>query len=121
MQHTITWFDLPVADLDRAVGFYSAVLGRKVQIDAHDGVRIGVFAHATDEIAGCLVVRPSHQPVAPGPLLYFNVSGRLDQAVTAVTANGGTVSKGKHQIGPWGWRVLATDSEGNAIALHAPA
>ncbi len=121
MPHAITWFDLPVAELNRAVAFYSAVIGQPVRIDDHGGYKVGVFPAAAGEIAGCLVVRPGYKPAGEGSLLYFNVAGRLDAAVTAVTAAGGRITKAKHQIGPWGWRVLATDTEGNAIALHAPA
>ena len=36
-----------------------------------------------------------------------------------MTANGGEVMQPKHQIGPYGYRAVVIDSEGNRIALHS--
>jgi predicted enzyme related to lactoylglutathione lyase len=52
-------------------------------------------------------------------LLYFNCQGRLDEAVAAVGPNGGKVLQPKHPIGPYGFRAVVLDSEGNRIALHS--
>jgi hypothetical protein len=59
------------------------------------------------------------KPSSDGPLVYLNVEGRLDQAIEEVTKNGGKVLKGKEQIGPYGFRAVVLDTEGNAIALHS--
>ena len=52
-------------------------------------------------------------------LLYFNCEGRLDEAIAVVEPNGGKVLEQKHQIGPYGFRAVVLDSEGNRIALHS--
>jgi predicted enzyme related to lactoylglutathione lyase len=52
-------------------------------------------------------------------LLYFNCEGRLDQAIAAVEPNGGKIVQPRHQIGPYGFRAVVLDSEGNRIALHS--
>ena len=49
----------------------------------------------------------------------MNANGRLDQAIAAVEANSGKVIQPKHQIGPYGFRAVIQDSEGNRIALHS--
>jgi len=117
----VVWFDMPITDLDRAVRFYSAVLGAAVQKQQFSGVHFAVLPHQEGAISGCLVPSDADKakPSANGPLLYFNCQGRLDQAVSVVEPNGGKVLQPKHQIGPYGFRALVLDSEGNRIALHS--
>ena len=52
-------------------------------------------------------------------MIYLNVNGRLDDAIAAVAAHGGKVIQPKHEIGPFGFRAIVLDSEGNRIALHS--
>jgi predicted enzyme related to lactoylglutathione lyase len=52
-------------------------------------------------------------------MIYLNANGRLDDAIAAVMANGGKVIKPKHPIGPFGFRAVIIDSEGNRVALHS--
>jgi predicted enzyme related to lactoylglutathione lyase len=59
------------------------------------------------------------KPGKDGVMIYLNASGRLDEAVGAVAANGGSVIKPKHAIGPFGYRAIVIDSEGNRVALHS--
>jgi predicted enzyme related to lactoylglutathione lyase len=115
----IVWFDIPVSDIDRAITFYSTLLGVAVHKESFPGGgAIGVLPHQDTMIGGCLV--PQKEPIiAGGPLLYFNAQGRLDGAVAAAETNGGTVIKAKHAIGPHGFRTIMYDSEGNRIALHS--
>ena len=43
----------------------------------------------------------------------------LEQAIGATEANGGKVLQPRHAVGPYGFRALVLDSEGNRIALHS--
>jgi predicted enzyme related to lactoylglutathione lyase len=52
-------------------------------------------------------------------MVYLNANGRLDAALAQVTSHGGTIVQPKHQIGPFGFRAVVLDSEGNRIALHS--
>jgi predicted enzyme related to lactoylglutathione lyase len=70
-------------------------------------------------VAGCLYQNDEALPSASGPLLYFDVNGRLDEAIAQVEANQGKVLEPKHSIAPHGFRALVLDSEGNRIALHS--
>jgi predicted enzyme related to lactoylglutathione lyase len=115
---TICWTDIPVIDLDRAILFYSAVLGAPVTKESQPGMEFGLLPH-DDNVSGCLTLGSDNQPSLVGPLIYLSVDGRLDAAVAAVTANGGEVMQAKHQIGPYGYRAVVIDSEGNRIALHS--
>ncbi len=122
-QNTLCWADIPVTNLDRAIKFYSAVLGSEVQKMSEGGLEYGLLPHEEQNASACLCVRGDsggikNEPAQSGPLVYLLVEGRLDEAVTAVKANGGKVLDERQQIGPHGFRSLIIDSEGNRIALH---
>ena len=112
MAHPIVWVDIPVLDLDRAIRFYSAVLGAEVNKQELPAMALGLLPHGDGEIGGCLYLKDSDRPSRQGPLVYLNVQGRLDQAVVAVEPNGGKVLEPKHQIGPYGLHTISLDSEG---------
>lgn len=119
MPNQIVWVDIPVVELDRAIQFYSAVLGNKVKKEEFNGMALGILPHEGDDIGGCLTKDESYKPSVNGPLIYLNVEGRLDDALAAVEPNHGKIMQPKHQIGPYGYRAVVHDSEGNRIALHS--
>ena len=119
MSNQIVWVDIPVKDLDRAIKFYSAVLGAPVKKEQLPEMAIGILPHQDGEVGGCLFKSDTDEPSTKGPLLYLNANGRLDQAIGTVEANGGKIVQPKHQIGPYGSRAIILDSEGNRIALHS--
>jgi uncharacterized protein len=117
--NTIVWADVPVADLDRACKFYTAVLGKTVKKESMGGMELALLPHFDSNVAGCLVKLDDNQPSQNGPLIYFNVDGRLDDAAKQAGENGGKVLVEKHSIGPHGFRAIVLDSEGNRVALHS--
>jgi predicted enzyme related to lactoylglutathione lyase len=115
----LVWIDIPVHDLDRAVKWYSAVLGCTVDvIDIGEDCKIGVLPHHNGA-GGCLIVEKGMQPSQAGPLVYLRCEGRLDAAIAAVEPHGGRVLKPKRSIEPHGWSAVVLDSEGNRFALHS--
>jgi predicted enzyme related to lactoylglutathione lyase len=124
--NTLCWTDIPTIDLDRAIKFYSAVLGEEVSKMSEQGFEYGLLPHEEQNASGCLCVGSDsagseNKPSQNGPLVYLSVEGRLDDAVKAVKANAGKVLQERHQIGPHGFRAVIVDSEGNRIALHSSA
>lgn len=122
LTNTVVWFDMPVQDLDRAMRFYSAVLGSRIEKQQFSGMSFAVLPHEEGAASGCLTPNSEgneNKPSAQGPLLYLNCQGRLDEAVAAVAPNGGKVLQPRHAIGPYGFRAVVLDSEGNRIALHS--
>ena len=115
----VVWFDLPCVDLDRAIAFYSKVLGCEIEKQTGPGFSIGVLPHEGAAVGGCLVVDAGNPPADHGILIYLNCDGRLDDAIAAVEPAGGTVLQPKHAIGPHGFRGVIKDSEGNRVALHS--
>ena len=122
--NTLCWTDIPVTNLDRAIKFYSAVLGSEVNKISEAGFEYGLLPHEEQNSSGCLCVGSdsagsNNKPSQSGPLIYLSVEGRLDDAIKATNSKGGKVLEGKHQIGSHGFRAIIVDSEGNRIALHS--
>ncbi len=119
MENQFVWIDIPVTNLDRAIAFYSEVLGEKLTKESASGFSIGLFPHVKTNVSGCLYISDGNKPSENGPLVYLNAEGKIDKATNAVKTNGGKVLQEKHQIGEHGYRAIIIDSEGNRIALHS--
>ena len=123
---TLCWTDIPVTNLDRAIKFYSAILGKEVRKMSETGFEYGLLPHEEQNASGCLCVGSDsvgdkNEPSETGPLIYLSVEGRLNEAVEAARVSGGRVLQERQQIGPHGVRAIIVDSEGNRIALHSSA
>jgi len=112
------WFDIPVADLERANAFYAAVLGCGVDAVSMEGLEFSVLEHDEGN-GGCLVQRPDEVTADKGVLLYLNVDGRIRDAAAKVKEHGGRIVEDVVSIGPHGFRAVVLDSEGNRVALHS--
>ena len=119
MANQLVWVDIPCLDLDRAIDFYSSLLGKEIKLQEYPGFRIGLLPAEGEETGGCLFVSPKDKPSDHGPLIYLNVEGRHEEAEAAVVPKNGKVLEPKHQIGPHGFRTVILDSEGNRLALHS--
>jgi hypothetical protein len=119
MSNQLVWVDIPVLDLDRAIRFYSAILGAQVEKVEYPGMSIGSFPHKDDDVGDCLYLSDRVKPSADGPLVYLNAHGRLDEAIEAVEPSGGKILQPRESIGPYGFRAIVLDTEGNRIALHS--
>ncbi len=119
MANSVVWVDIPVLDLDRAMAFYSTVLGTELATSEYEGFKMGFLPGQGGEVSGCFYVAEEVKPSDQGPLVYLNADGRLDEAEAAIAPAGGRVLQAKHQIGLHGFRVVFVDTEGNRLALHS--
>ena len=71
-QGQITWFEIPVIDIDRAIQFYSIVLQTNIEKNRLLDKDYGVFNKYNDAIKGALVVKENHKP-GVGVVLFFYV------------------------------------------------
>ncbi len=74
------WFDIPVADLDRASAFYRGVLAIAVDKTQFNDFTFCLLEHH-DGNGGCLILKPDEAASNAGILLYMNVNGRIRDAV----------------------------------------
>jgi uncharacterized protein len=125
MSHAINWFEIPVAQLDRAMAFYATVTGRKLQrMDfGVPGQQEAVFETADQtERTGSLVQGAQSQPAQVGAMVCLNVEDDLDACLKRVVSAGGSVALGKTALPPgMGSFAQIVDTEGNKVGLHALA
>lgn len=119
----VVWFDIPVADMTRAIGFYEALTGDQlVRLPVGEGRETAIFAAEGGGAAGCLFAAPEDEPSHFGSRVYFDAGPSIDGWLARVEPAGGRILVGKTEIGG-GRGVFAyiEDSEGNRVGLNAPA
>jgi uncharacterized protein len=121
MRHAISWFELPVTDLERAAAFYAAILGTALaEVAEADDRRFAMFP-AEDGVSGAIVQGEGYLPSTEGALVFLNAGDALQPVVDRVEAAGGRVLLPRMDMGEWGVAAFIVDTEGNKVALHATA
>ncbi|MBD2465191.1 VOC family protein [Oscillatoria sp. FACHB-1407] len=121
MQNAVNWFEIPAVDFDRAVDFYSTVLGVEIQKADFMGEPQAFFPYEGTSVSGAIVKSDRLTPSMTGTLIYLNLTTveNLELALTRVEPNGGKVLMGKTDIGDPGFIALIQDTEGNGMGFHA--
>ena len=123
--NVVTWFEIPVTDIDRAKKFYETILDIKM-VKRTDGNDEAVFfpfdpniIQATSgRVTGVLSKTTENIPSGNGTVVYLNASPGIQLVIDKVERAGGKVVVPKMQI-PAGLIALIIDSEGNKVGLHA--
>jgi predicted enzyme related to lactoylglutathione lyase len=120
-QHSLTWFEIPVADLDRAEVFYSALCGQPLKRETIGESTIAVFPKSADGVGGCLFFSPKGPaPSQDGTLVYLPAQPSLNAALGRVEKAGGKVTLPPVALpGDMGFFAHFVDCEGNRVGLHA--
>ena len=121
--HTVTWFEIPVTNIQRASNFYEAVLNVKLQPMEMQGQKMAIFpggdSTSTHVVHGALVEGETYTPSEQGTLVYLNGGKDLTTPLSRVTQAGGSIIQEKMSIGEHGFIALFKDTEGNRIAFHS--
>ncbi|KAA9037141.1 VOC family protein [Ginsengibacter hankyongi] len=123
--NVITWFEIPVSDINRAKTFYETILGIEMVI-RKDGADESVFfpfnpnvVQATSgRVTGVLSKSERNSPSTNGTMVYINASPNIQTVLDKVEQAGGKIIAPKFLI-PAGFIALIIDSEGNRVGLHA--
>ncbi len=122
LKNPIGWFEIHVADMERACNFYEHVFNQKLTAIPGSDPSIQIMAFTGDMKShgtnGALVLHPMKTPSTDGVLIYFSCDDCSVQEKRALE-KGGQVFKSKFSIGPNGFISIIGDSEGNAIGLHS--
>lgn len=123
--NVITWFELPVSDLNRAQTFYETLLDIKMvrRADGEDEAAFfpynpAVVQATSGRVTGVLTKSQSNRPSESGTVVYLNASPYIQEALNRVEAAGGKILASKTQI-PAGYIAIIIDTEGNKVGLHA--
>ncbi len=124
MNNRVIHFEIQADNIDRAKAFYEKVLGWKIEQmmtkaeggmdywgivtgESGPGINGGMYSRAESpekyELYDCTVQVPN-----------------IDEAVAAVKANGGTITREKSEIKGVGFFAGAKDTEGNRFGLMQP-
>lgn len=119
----IVWFEIYVANMDRAKSFYETVLDTQLtQIGNPDEGGLEMWSFPGDmDLHGSNGALVTYEGVTTGGnsvLVYF---GCDDCAVeeSRIESAGGAVQRSKMSIGQHGFVTLAIDTEGNMFGLHS--
>lgn len=113
----LSWYEIPAADLNRAVNFYSSLFNIQFEVLNTENHTMAIFPE-TSGIGGALVYGDGCVPSQTGPLLYLNTKENLDEMLSKVQLAGGQTLMGRTFIGEDnGYYALILDSEGNRLAL----
>lgn len=123
--NVITWFEIPVSDIDRAKTFYETILDIEM-IKRKDGDDEAVFfpynpdvVQATSgRVTGVLSKSSRNSPSSAGTMVYINASPDIQTVLDKVERAGGKVLAPRFQI-PAGFIAVIMDTEGNRVGLHA--
>ena len=102
--NVVGWFEIPVANMDRAIQFYETVFGYSLDKHQIGSAVMAWFPFLETEIGspGALIQQDEHyRPSATGTLLYFTAfSGDLANELSRVEGAGGKVEIPKREISP---------------------
>jgi predicted enzyme related to lactoylglutathione lyase len=118
----VSWFEVPVVDLERAVAFYEHVFGIELERTVIDGHPMALFPEADEpgSAGGALATGDSYVPSIDGTRVYFRVE---DVAATLARAidRGAELLYPVTDVGDQGVVAEFGDTEGNRIAVVGPA
>ena len=126
--NVVGWFEIYVADLERAKKFYEATFEISLQeLPAPEAenvppVKMLAFPTSQEEFwpgaPGAICQMDGVEPGVGGTLVYFNCKDCEETAKLAEKA-GGVIQAPKFSIGQYGFISMVQDSEGNTIGLHS--
>jgi predicted enzyme related to lactoylglutathione lyase len=111
MAGKIVHFELPVADADRASGFWGGLFGWPIAGSVMEGFDYRMFQTGDDQGGA---VMPSETP-GKGPVVYFDTED-IDASIAKVRELGGTADE-KQPVPTHGWFASCKDTEGTSFSL----
>ncbi len=119
-EHAISWFAIPVVDLERARTFYSTLFDITMPDLVTPGGTCAVFPQMETGVSGSLNPFMGFKPSADsGVTIWLNAGDDLQVPLERVEGAGGKVLQPKEQIGEFGYIAMILDTEGNRIGLHS--
>ncbi len=112
------WIDLTTSDVDRAQDFYGTVFGWTFE---SAGPEYGGYINAAKDghrVAGLMASRPEFG--SPDHWATYFHTADIDATVSAVTAAGGSVCMGPHEVPAKGYMGMASDPSGAFFGLWQP-
>lgn len=119
-KNAISWFEIPVADVERAARFYGSILDATIQIVDINNGRVGLLPD-NGGVGGSLVENAQfgYKPSQEGTLVYLDGGDDLNVILNRVEAAGGQVVLPKTGLGDYGFAAYFMDTEDNKVGLRS--
>ena len=122
LKSLISWVEIPVIDMQRAVSFYEKILDVKLQTMPLGNLSMAFFPVEESGIGGALCKHGGHYtPSENGVVIYLRAEPNIVAMLEKVEKAGGNIISNKKQISEnpdYSFMALIKDTEGNRIALY---
>ncbi|KXF81767.1 VOC family protein [Enterovibrio coralii] len=115
----VGWFEIAVADMERAIAFYEKTFNFTLQRHDMQGTDMAWFPVEKDVAygaTGTLIAGEGYVPGASSIMIYIGVES-IDDVLARVPAE--AIIEPKTDIGEFGIYAHILDSEGNKIGIHS--
>ena len=117
--HRISWFEIPVTDLEKSAALYGKALGIEIKREVLFGVPHAILMAEQDAVTGTLISDPKRAPrQGVGTVVYLYVADGVAPALARAVAAGAKVVQPTTDIAPFGEIALIEDFDGNVVGLH---
>lgn len=117
MKATLSFFEIPAQNYERAVKFYSDVFDFNIKTCNYDSEIMGMID--AEPIAGAIFSKNGYEPGNKGIIISFQFA-EISSILEKVEKNGGEILVSKTEItDEQGHFALILDSEGNRIGIHS--
>ncbi|WP_103070869.1 VOC family protein [Aquimarina sediminis] len=119
-ENPVCWFDIHVANLERAKKFYETVFNVKLVDLPIEWGKQSTFPFENEGVnaTGALVEKDDYIANENNTIVYFSSEDCVTEE-TRVEKAGGKIIKSKMSIGEFGFISILSDTEGNTIGLHS--
>jgi predicted enzyme related to lactoylglutathione lyase len=119
-KNVVSWFDIPVNDINRAKVFYETVLNIGLVALDFGMVKFATFPDINNAAgaSGWLIQNENNKPSGQGTVVYFDIED-IDSAISRIETAGGKILQPKIKMGQLGFICLCQDSEGNTVGLRS--
>lgn len=117
---TVSWFEIPSVDFDRAVRFYETALDVELNRQEMGGQPIAIFRAEEPATSGAIVHSPAMTPTDDGVLIYLTAQPTVDATLARIEQAGGKTDGPVIRLpNDIGYIAYFRDSEGNRLGLHS--
>ena len=121
MSSFVSIFEIPATEISRAVDFYQAILGIKIEKMDFPGMQMGLFPSDGQMTIGVIMQGEGYKPSPNGVTIYLNGGDNLQIILDEIEKNGGKIIVPKTlHADESGYFAMFIDTEGNRIGLHSP-
>ncbi|MGH7714025.1 MAG: VOC family protein, partial [Gemmatimonadaceae bacterium] len=113
------WYDLMTKDQEKAIDFYSEVVGWKTEDWPNAPTRYAMWKPATGKTIGGSVQLPADQQV-PQHWIGYIAMPNVDDSIAAATKLGATVVSPPQDIPTVGRSAVLADPQGAVFAIFTP-